>query len=94
MTLVARESTNLLRHRVEMRASIIFDVILPEAASERDVVAQATRDYHNAVDNKGGFTVQIGLPDCRLYIYTLDNWDPAELGIVDTETFDKDDEEC
>ena len=77
-----------------MRASIIFDVILPEAATEREVLAQATRDYRDAVDNKGGFIVQIGLPDCRLYIYTLDNLDPAEVGIVDMETFDEDEEEC
>ena len=93
MTLAARESTNLMRHRVEVRASIIFDVILPADATEREVIARATRDYHNAVDSKGGFTVQIGLPDCRLYIYTLDNLDPAELGIVDMETFDEDEEE-
>ena len=93
MTLVARESTNLMRHRVEIRASIIFDVILPEAASAQEVVAKATRDYHNAVDNKGGFTVQTGLPNCRLYIYTQDNWNPADLGIVDTELFDEDDED-
>lgn len=92
MTLAARES-NLMRYRVEMRASIIFDVVLPTDVTEREVVARATRDYHDAVDSKGGFTVQIGLPDCRLYIYTLDNLDPAEMGIVDTETFDEDEEE-
>jgi hypothetical protein len=93
MTLAARESTNQIRHRVEMRASIIFDVILPPDATERDVIARATKDYHDAVDAKGGFTVQIGLPDCRLYIYTLDNFDPAELAIVDMERFDDGEEE-
>src|SRR6266404_5254910 len=93
MTLAAIEPTNLLRYRVEMRTSIIFDVVLPEDTTQEEVIAQAARDYHNAVDRKGGFNVQIGLPDCRLYIYTLDNWDPAELAIVDTEPFDDDDEE-
>ena len=87
MTLAAIEPMNPLRYRVEMRASIIFDVVLPEDSTQQEVIAQAARDYHNAVDSRGGFDVQIGLPDCRLYVYTLDNWDPAELAIVDMETY-------
>ena len=69
---LARESTNLQQHRVEMRAKYHLDVILPEAATEREVLAQATRTTTRLIIRVVSL-VQIGLPDCRLYIYTPDN---------------------
>jgi hypothetical protein len=87
MESAAIESTNLVQYRIEMRASIIFDVIMRADATGQEITAQAVRDYQTVVDSKGGFDVHIGLPDCRLYIYTLDNWEPAEVGIVDEEDY-------
>jgi hypothetical protein len=91
--MIAEESTNLARYRVEIRTSIIFDVIMPEDATEQEVTAQASADYRAVIDSRDGNTVDIGLPDCRLYMDTKDNWNPAEISIQDLEPFYEDENE-
>ncbi|MDQ2922258.1 MAG: hypothetical protein M3R52_11710 [Acidobacteriota bacterium] len=76
-----------------MTGTIIFDLVMPEDATEQEIKAQAAVEYGNAVDPFGGFTLYCGLPDCRVYIDTVDGLEPAEIGIVDTKTINEDEEE-
>jgi hypothetical protein len=92
MNLIASETTKLVRYRVEMRTSIIFDVIMPENATEQEVTAQASMDYRNLLESNGGITLNIGLPDCRLYMCTIDDWNPLEIGIADIESYDEEED--
>jgi hypothetical protein len=93
MTLTVKEAKNMQRHRIEMTGTVIFDVVMPESATEQEIKTQAAREYENVVDRFGGFTLYSGLPDCRVYVDTIDGLIPAEIGIVDTETIVEDDEE-
>ena len=93
MSLIASEAKNLARYRVEMRTSIIFDVIMPQDATEQEVTGQASMDYRGLLERNGGITLDIGLPDCRLYMYTTDDWTPSEIGIADIEPYSPDEDE-
>jgi hypothetical protein len=58
----------MLRHRVEMSASIIFDVVMPEGATDQEIKAQGAMDYRNAIKTwSEKFILYCGLPDCRVY---------------------------
>ena len=92
MTSTVKEAKTMLRHRVEMRATIIFDLVMPENATGQEIDAQAAIEYQNAVDSKGGFTLCCALPDCRVYVDTVDGLMPPEIGLVDTEWIDEDEE--
>jgi hypothetical protein len=84
--------TKMERHRIEMAASLLFDVVMPETATEEEIKARAALDYQNAVDDWGGFTVNGSLPYCRVYIATADSLEPADLNIADTMSFEMDEE--
>ena len=73
-------------------ASIIFDVVMPEGASDEEIEAQAVSHYHKAVDTKGGFTLCCALDHCRVYIHTLDGVEPAEVWRHSTEDFVEEEE--
>ena len=92
MSLIAKEPTNLARYRVEMGTSIIFDVIMPEDASEQEVTTQARAEYRAVIDSFGGNSLDIGLPDCRLYMDTKDNWTPSKISIQDIEPYHEDED--
>ncbi len=85
MSVLENESTNLARYRVEISTSIIFDVIMPEDATEQEVTAKASADYRAVIDSYDGNTLDIGLPDCRLYMKTCDDLNPCEVSIQDME---------
>ena len=93
MSSIAQEATKLSRYRVEIGTSIIFDVIMPENATEQQVTAKATADYRAVIDSYDGVGIDIGLPDCRLYMATKDNWNPSEISIQDIEPYYEDKEE-
>lgn len=93
MTLMAKATKKPVRYRVEMSTTIVFDVIMPEDATEQEVTARATMDYRNLLESNGGITLRIGLPDCRLYMHTEDNWNPAEIGIADIEPYGEEEQE-
>ena len=93
MSVVADESTKLARYRVEIGTSIIFNVVMPEDATEEQVAALASVNYRAVIDEFDGNTLNIGLPDCRLYMKTKDNWTPSEVSIQDIETFYEDEDD-
>jgi len=93
MSSIIKESTKLSRYRVEIGTSIIFDVIMPEEATEQEVTARATADYRAVIDSYDGVSLHVGLPDCRLYMATKDNWNPSEVSIQDIEPYRQDEQE-
>ena len=96
MSVIAGESaTKLDRYRVEICTSIIFDVIMPDDVTEEEVMAQGAADYRAVIDEFDGNTLNIGLPDCRLYMKTKDNWTPSEVSIQDIEPdYGEDEDDC
>jgi hypothetical protein len=93
MSVVVGELGKLARYRVEIATSIIFDVMMPEDATEDQVAAQASADYRAVIDEFDGNTLNIGLSDCRLYMKTKDNWAPSEVSIQDIEPYRQDEQE-
>ena len=83
----------MLRNRVEMSASIIFSVVMPEDATDEEIKAQALIDYKEAISVwPDKFILYCGLPDCRVYV-SSDGDELTDAGIVDTEIIDEDDDE-
>lgn len=84
----------MLRHRVEMNASIIFDTVMPEGATDQEIKAQAALDYRNAIKTwPEKFILYCGLPDCRVYVCAPDEAEPADILIADTEIIFEDEED-
>lgn len=84
----------MLRYRVEMSASIIFDVVMPEGATDREIKAQGAMDYRNAIRTwPEKFILYCGLPDCRVYVCASDDAEPADILIADTETIYENEED-
>jgi hypothetical protein len=93
MTFIVNEAQSMQRHRVEMTGSIIFDVVMPDSATDEEIKAQAAMEYKTAVDRAGGFTLCCALHDCRVYVNTIDGLQPADIEMVDMEIMDEDEPE-
>ena len=87
MTLTTNETSNLEVHRIEMTATLVFDVVMPKTATEEDTRANAALAYQNAVDDCEGFSLDCSLPHCRVYVATADNLEPKGIEIADTMPF-------
>lgn len=79
-------------HRVEMMASIIFDVVMPEGATDQEINAQAVSQYRAALDGKGGFDLVCALDTCRVYIYTVEGVEPADVWVASSEEYVEDED--